>query len=229
MIYGLNFCGSRDVALRDLMIGTANKYCSNIHIKSIDRDADRYGNGAAWEPSMLKIDALRNLWNEKTIFDYDWILSVDSDVVFANSEIFNYVNGLNYAVGITGMMQDGELADCKLGKLHHMSGCLIFLRGYVVKQIAQLSKETLDSIRCDFKEYNITENEDVVLSYLAQYVGAHHENISHRFRNGDFQKDILSGDMKSCYHLNYQGKFNFLGEEVYKWGIPDVLRKFGLV
>lgn len=229
MIYALNICGQRDIALRDLMIETANKHCSNIQIQSLNLDEKGWGNGAGFEASMLKVDAIRNLWNEKTIFEYDWILSVDSDVVFANSEIFDYVNGLNYAVGITGMMQDGELADCKLGKLHHMSGCLIFLRGYVVKQIAQLSKETLDSIRDDFKAYNITENEDVVLSYLAQYVGAHHENIPHRFRNGDFQKDILSGDMKSCYHLNYQGKFEFLGEEVFKWEIPNVLRQKGLV
>jgi hypothetical protein len=154
---------------------------------------------------------------------------VDSDVIFATPEIFDYVNGLNYSVGIAGMMQEGGLADCKLGKLHHMSGCLIFIRGYIVKQIAQLSKETLDSIRNDFKAYNITENEDIVLSYLAQYVGAHSENIPHRFRNGDLQQDMISGDLRSCYHLNYQGKINFLGEEVFKWEIPNVLRKKGFV
>ena len=142
------------------------------------RNAIRQQGG--WEASMLKLDALRNIC--KYVDDYDWVLSVDSDVVFCNSQVFDWVNVVgsfrlnNY--GILGIHQVGPLAKCHLGELHNMSGCSIYLRGGIAKRIANLTSEELVSVRAIPGLRTHRKMRDIVISYLAQTCGP----IRYRYR-----------------------------------------------
>lgn len=241
MIHALNFTGARDFAMRDLMMVTLKKYCTEHFGSFTSKDMDlvndkAWGNGAGWEASMLKIDGVRELLEKQDVADADWLYSVDSDVVFCNSALFDYVNS-NFTdyKGITGIHQGGQLAQCAMGDLHNFSGCSIFIRGWVAKKIAAMTEEHLKDVRSAFKQYVITENEDVVLSYLAQMHGAAHHPLPSRLYNSDlgFEVDIQHNDLKPFYHLNYHAEWfkegKFLGEPVSgKWDIPRVLALKGI-
>lgn len=238
MIHAFNFCGSRDRDLRDLMEMTLKRYAGKMlsSFQSFDMDAAGYGNGAGWEAAMMKIDTLREIVNKKKVQDQEWILSVDSDVVFCSDELFKYIRAISshelYRPAIVGIHQGGELAKCKMGELHNFSGCLILLRGNVAKYIAALSVDELNQVRGEFKEYVITENEDVVISYLAQMASPeNHCPLPEYIYHSDhgFEWDLINGDRKPMYHLNYDSSwFNgeFLGNPISgKWDIPKILRK----
>lgn len=216
MIHAFNFCGSRDRDLGELMESTLRKYCKYLgSFTQKDMDSAGYGNGAGWESSMLKLDALRGVVKKGNVKDDDWVLSVDSDVVFCASDVFDYIKTLESLIftksDIVGIHQVGELAKCKMGDLHNFSGCAIFIRGHIARNMAALPEERLLEVRLEFKEYVLTENEDVVLSYLAQSLGAEPRPLpNHLFHSDDgFAKDLVSGDLKSFYHLNYGGLTTF--------------------
>lgn len=227
MIYAFNFTCDRDADLSNLMVHTLCKYCFDLaELKVFNTDHNQeykgYGNGSGWPQSMLKLNAMRN-FNPK---DDDWILSIDSDVVFGNGQIFKCLD-LNY--GIIGIKHN-TLYPTPIGRWSHMSGALIFLRGDIAKKMCALTEDVLDTIRFRrFKPYNMTENEDVVLSYLASFVGADQLDISpFGVTSNNFESEIVSGELKSVYHLNYCPK-TFLGEPVTgKWDIPRVLKDKGL-
>lgn len=233
MIYAFNFCGDRDQELGALMAKTLRKYCPNLKMltqKNMDKAG--YMNGAGWTPSMLKLDSLRELVSNG-VQDDDWVLSVDSDVIFTNTKVFDWLNvvtSFKYNhFSIIGIEQVGQLAKCALGELHNMSGCSIYLRGHIAKKIAAISQEELLSVREQFKSYVLAEQEDIVISYLAQMFGAKPLPIPDHMYNGDLHKDISNGDELRCfYHLNYSPT-KFLGVPVSgKWQIPMVLRQRGI-
>lgn len=236
MIHAFNYCGDRDRELCGLMEQTLHKYCPSIgSFTSRDMDKAGYGNGAGWPSAMMKVKEISNILQHNHVEDSDWILSIDSDVVFCDSGVFDYLyvlDGLRYhPADIIGIHQVGELAKCTLGDLHNYSGCSIYLKGHIAKKIAELPAETLAAVRDDFVKWTITENEDVVISYLAQMVGARPGMFPNHFFHSDegFEKDLISGDLRSFYHLNYPTevfKGQFLGEPITgKWDIPSVLRK----
>lgn len=226
MIYAFNFTGVRDQRLSALMCETLKKYCPNLvgievtfttGVKFKDHE---YGNGAGWFPSMMKLDALRKVVNKYNPKDTDFILSVDSDVVFCNSEVFDYIKP---EYGIIGILHQGEAANTFIGKLNHMSGCSIYIRGDIARQMVAIPEAKLDQIRQHFKMYTLIENEDVVLSYLAQMLGAVPFNLPNTLHSSNFEQDLTNGTLKSFYHLNYLPK-SFLGIRVTgKWDIPEVL------
>lgn len=236
MIHAFNYCGERDRDLCALMEKTLAKYCSNLaSFTSRDMDKAGYGNGAGWPSAMMKVREIGNILRHNTVMDHDWILSIDSDVVFCDSGVFKYLNlisSLRYTpADIIGIHQVGELAKCTLGDLHNYSGCSIYLRAPIARAIAELPDDALAAVRDDFVKWTITENEDVVISYLAQMVGARPGMLPNHFFHSDegFEKDLISGNLRSFYHLNYPTEvFNghFLGEPITgKWDIPGVLRK----
>lgn len=241
MIYALNMYCDRDFDLSTLMKETLHKHCKNlVSIRSVNTDLFEieYGNGAGWIPSMAKLDYIRSV--ASAMKDDDFLLSVDSDVVFTSSEVFKYVTP---EYGIIGIKHKPEF-DTALGKWSHMSGALIFIRGDIVKKMCAIPIEVLDHIRHQgFKKFDLTENEDVVLSYLASYVGARQLELPGHLSSGDFESDVNSWEselktrasghgsgmgfsdcFKSFYHLNYCPT-QFLGEPVTgKWDIPKVLK-----
>jgi hypothetical protein len=226
MIYAFNFTGKRDQRLSDLMCQTLKKYCHNLGGIQVTfttgvkyRDCE-YGNGSGWEPSMMKLEALRKLVNKYNPKDDDFILSVDSDVVFCTPEVFTYINPV---YGIIGIGHQGDKANTYIGKLNHMSGCSIYIRGDIAKRMAALDDGQLDTIRQHFKMYKLTENEDVVLSYLAQNEGAIPFSFPTHLHSGDFETDLQNKRLSSFYHLNYLPK-SFLGIKTSgKWDIPEAL------
>jgi hypothetical protein len=217
------------------MVDTLTRHCPDLaSIKIFNTDHNPslkgYGNGAGWEASMMKLNCLRNINPD----DNDFVLSVDSDVVFCSGEVFKELD-LEY--GIIGIKHDPEFEIFR-GKWSHMSGALIFLRGDILKMMCALPVQELDMIRQKrFKTYDITENEDVVLSYLAHYVNAKQKALPGGLSSGDFESDVqhdkrFSGvdftPLKSFYHLNYCPA-QFLGEPVSgKWDIPKVLQSKGI-
>lgn len=235
MIYAFSFTGVRDLDLSNLMQRTLLKYCPDLGGVEVTFTTGKeftyydgannlvsceYGNGAGWGPSMAKLNALRDLVKKYKPKDTDFILSVDSDVVFCTSEVFKYIDP---EYGIIGIGHNGEKANTFIGKLNHMSGCSIYIRGDIAKEMCNISWPKLDMIRQNFKQYILAENEDVVLSYLAQLVGAKPFSLPTELHSGDFEAD-LSGKLSSFYHLNYLPT-KFLGVDVTgKWDIPKVLQ-----
>lgn len=238
MIYALNMTCSRDAELEELMAKTLEKYCPTCKVLlSLNTDDTAYANGAGWEASMMKIEALRQLLSENDVKNNDYVLSVDSDVVFCSPEVFSFVID-HYIYGI----KHKPLYKTHFGDWSHLSGALIFIPGDIAKEIVQLRPSELNHIRYDhFKAYDLTENEDVILSYLAHYVGCDQRELPGHLSSGDFEGDvmkyrgvdyiqnILSGEkMKSFYHLNYCPT-QFMGEPVSgKWDLPSVLKMKGI-
>lgn len=245
MIYAFNFTCNRDIELRELMLKTYTKYSGFTSWSSVNTDVELkgYGNGAGWPASMMKLDHMRKMLELFPVKDEDFILSVDSDVVFTSSEVFEYVRP---EYGIIGIKHNPEFETLR-GIWSHMSGALIFIRGDIAKFMCEMSKDILDSVRFrHFKPFAITENEDVVLSYLAWMAGANWFNLGAipELSSGDFEGDITCkwlwnesehesnigqrNFMRSFYHLNYCPT-QFLGEPVTgKWMIPSVLRSKGI-
>lgn len=248
-IYAVNMTCARDQELEDLMASTLAKHCPECEVLlSINTDGTPYGNGAGWGASMMKLEAIRQLLRENDVKDTDYVLSVDSDVVFTSPEVFKVVNQ-NSGYGIIGIKHRPEY-NTRIGKWSHMSGALIFLRGGIARLMAGLTEETLNNIRFNhFKPYNLTENEDVVLSYLANYVGINYYldlGSVPGLSSGDFEGDVMSnyrcglvsvGEIygpksptfkNSFYHLNYCPT-SFMGYPVSgKWDIPRILKQKGI-
>lgn len=239
MIYAFNFSCKRDEQLMLIMVETFLKYCEDAdEVDTYDTDVHPdyigYGNGSGWPQGLLKVRALKNILKENEITDSDFVLSIDSDVVFTSPEVFKYIDP---AYGIIGT-QHQQPYQTRFGLFGHMSGAMIFLRGDIARKIAALSDEELDMIRHNhFKAHNLTENEDVMLSYFAKYVGAESFDLgsvsglsSGNFENDLTQRRFIASDyrLKSFYHLNYCPT-QFLGERVEgKWDIPKVLKLKGI-
>jgi len=229
MIYAFNFTCDRDTDLSNLMVSTLYKHCPNIMQLAVintdhHEDYKGYGNGAGWQASMLKLNRLRQF----NPGDNDFVLSVDSDVVFGQDFVFKLVNT---DAGIWGI-KHSQSFQTRLGSWSHMSGALIFFRGDIVKKMAALSHDELNMIRFNhFKPFNMTENEDVVLSYLASYVGAEQYDFGRipDITSGDFEQEVMDKfGRKAFYHLNYCPT-QFLGEPVAgKWDIPRILQTKGI-
>src|SRR5688572_20828238 len=101
--------------------------------------------------------------------DDDFILSVVFEVCFGGLKLFEVVI---QDYGIIGV-QHHPLFKTELGMWGHCSGALIFIRADIVRAMCDFTDDELNRIRHEeFKKYTITENEDVVLSYLAAKCGA---------------------------------------------------------
>lgn len=238
MIYAFNLTCHRDWELRTMMLETYTKYSGFSSWSSVNTDVEypKYHNGAGWEASMIKMKELRTILEIYPVKDDDFVLSVDSDVVFTSSEVFKHVVP---EYGIIGTRHKPPF-NTALGLWGHMSGALIFIRGDIARKIAALPEQELATIRQKhFKGFDLTENEDVVLSYLCTYVGANYFDLGSvpNLSSGDFEGDVfadrISGigvmkSLKSFYHLNYCPT-QFLGEPITgKWQIPSVLKMKGI-
>ena len=229
-IFAINMTCERDSELTTLMQDTLMKHGAPLikGIRSINtggREYPRYGNGAGWHSSMNKLSAIAQYIEDVQIKDDDFLLSVDSDVVFTSPEVFEHVNT---EFGIIGTMHQ-QPYPTKFGPWGHMSGALIFMRGDIVKAMCDIEDSELERIRFDeFKKFVIVENEDVVLSYLAKTCGAVPYDLPGSLSSGNFEHEVEHGDLKSYYHLNYSPTM-FLGEVVTgKWDIPRAIRNKGI-
>ena len=230
MIYALNLTCIRDLDLAEMMQNTLVKYGQPQikHIRSITtggRDLPGYTNGAGWVDSMSKLSAMDQLIKDTQPEDDDWILSVDSDVVFCTPEVFEVID-LKY--GIIGTTHKPPF-ETKYGPWGHCSGALIFIRGDIAKKMCAMSDDELNRVRFEhFKPYVITENEDVVLSYLAMMNGAEVLDLPGHLSSGNFEEELVTRDLKSYYHLNYNPPI-FLGEPCTgKWDIPSIIKSKGI-
>jgi hypothetical protein len=225
-IHALNLSCDRDRDLSTLMVDTLYRHCealTELVVINTDHNNDfkGYENGAGWKATMMKLNQMRKFHIE----DNDFFLSVDSDMVFGSSDVFLQVDPL---YGIIGIKHKPEY-HTHFGGWSHMSGCMIFIRGDVFKKIIALLENELNNIRYQhFKAYAITENEDVILSYLARYVGANYKELPGFLTSGNFESDVTNDELRSFYHLNYCPT-SFMGEDVTgKWMIPNVLDRKGI-
>ncbi len=229
MIYAFSFTCNRDESLSQMMREGLERNCSElkdlfvINTDQVER-FNEYGNGSGWPAAMMKVDRLVAIINGFDVQDDDYILSVDSDVVFTSPEVFTHIHGAD----IIGVQHD-KTYPTRFGAWAHMSGALIFIKGSAAKAIAKLKEAELNTIRFDhFKPFDMTENEDVVLSYLVRYVNGNSRKLPNDLSSGDFESDLLDGKLRAFYHLNYMPE-QFLGEPVTgKWMIPGVINKRGI-
>lgn len=229
-IHAFNFTCDRDSNLSILMSETLMRYCDNLtqlKVYNTDHDNDYFGyeNGAGWNASKMKLNALGLFFKNDLVKEDDFILSVDSDVVFCGKDVFTQIDP---QYGIIGVKHKPEY-NTIFGQWSHMSGALIFIRGDIARRMSTLTDYELYNIRLShFKAYNLTENEDVVLSYLATVCGAKQFDLPSFLTSGNFESELQSNDLRSFYHLNYCPT-QFLGEPVTgKWDIPNVLEKSGI-
>lgn len=233
-IHAFNFSCDRDAELAQLMQITLRKYCNVLKsVTTINTDSEHnpdylgYGNGSGWPQGLLKLKYIQWIVQTEDVTDEDFILSIDSDVVFTSSEVFEHINPTYGLIGT----EHRQPYRTEFGLFGHMSGAMIFLRGDIARKIATMSDQELDHIRFNhFKKHNITENEDVMLSYFAKYVGAESFDLGSvpNLTSGNFEWDLTAGSVKSFYHLNYCPT-EFMGEPVTgKWCIPKVLRQKGI-
>lgn len=230
MIFAFSFTHGPDQALSDLMCSTLVKYAAP-HLGAIrvvqtgGRQYTAYENGAGWNPSMMKLNELAYICENYNVRADDYILSVDSDVLFTSSQVFDYVNGLYGIIGV----KHQQPYNTHLGMFGHMSGALIFIRGDIAHKMAALSDDDLGKIRQEhFRNFNLTENEDIVLSYLAKLCGAEEFNLPAEMTSGNFEKDYNDNSLRSFYHLNYNPE-TFLGMQCgKKQNIPSILQSKGI-
>lgn len=232
MIFAFSFTHPPDQALSDLMCKTLIKYSvphlANIRVvQTGGRQYTAYENGAGWQASMMKLNELAYICESFNVRPDDYILSVDSDVVFTSPAVFEHIDG---AYGLIGV-QHQQPYNTALGSFGHMSGALIFIRGDIAHRMANLTDDELGKIRQEhFRKFNLTENEDIVLSYLAKLCGANELDLNSvkYLTNGDFEGDIVRSTMKSFYHLNFNPK-TFLSEPCgKKQNIPNILELKGI-
>jgi len=224
MIFAFSFTYPPDEALSNLMCKTLIKYSvphlANIRVvQTGGRQYTSYLNGAGWGPSMMKLNELSYICESFNVRADDYILSVDSDVIFTSSQVFNYVDGTYGLIGV----QHQQPYNTALGMFGHMSGALIFIRGDIAHKMANLTDDELGKIRQEhFVRFNLTENEDIVLSYLAKLCGANELNLPNELTSGNLQEDFNSNQLRSFYHLNFNPE-TFLGEPcVKKQNIPGI-------
>src|SRR5688572_28729722 len=118
MIYAFNLTCDRDLDLSNLMVHTLYRHCHDIKELAVintdhNQDYKGYGNGAGWQASMLKLKRLR----EFNPNDDDFVLSVDSDVVFGARDVFT-IPDKRY--GIFGVKHRPNFPT-RLGAWSHMS------------------------------------------------------------------------------------------------------------
>ncbi len=97
-----------------------------------------------------------------------------------------------------------------------------------LKKVFQFTGDALEQIRQnDFKAYDITENEDIILSYLCYLTEPTYKDLPHQWMQcGDIVKALqgFDRDKYSLVHLNIEIK-EFMGESVNgKWDIPKILK-----
>lgn len=219
MFYCLNFTGHRDLLLSKTMEAMFRQH-SVVRVQIFKRiwceDYGVWGNGAGWEASMHKVKILRQF----DIEENDFLVCIDSDVLFFTSEVTRFVNESDGEFfGIQNVITVKTLQ----GDLNHMGGCLTFIKGNILKKINAITDEQLFHVRNEFKAVNLTENEDVVISYLAARVGAKFVGFPPELWSGGIEQDLRNGCPKSFYHVNYSPT-EFLGIPVTgKWDIPKAL------
>jgi hypothetical protein len=184
-----------------------------------------WGNGGHWQGGLMKIKTLRSLYLYGHFNDDDYVLSVDSDVIFTSSRIFDELNGS----AIAGLMQSTDLPITqRFGPWSHVSGACMFIRGDIARQIGELPLATLQSINEEFGRDNLATNEDIVLSYVANYLGVKSLKLNHHVAHdydSFFRGNPVNG---SFFHFN-MGPCNFMGVPVTgKWDIPRALVQLGL-
>src|SRR5215216_2815239 len=140
-LHAFNFTCDRDQDLSILMTSTLMRNCTElVDLKIFNTDHNNnykgYENGAGWQASMLKLNAMRLMMPD----DDDFILSVDSDVIFCSPDVFKHID-TNY--GIIGI-EHQQPWNTIYGPWGHMSGCLIFIRGDIAKKMCSLTNKQLD-------------------------------------------------------------------------------------
>ena len=208
MIYPYTISCYRDAGLYEQL-------CNSIPFYSepyVMFDVAGYENGSGWEASMIKV---RGLQHFNFINDDDYVMSVDSDVLFTRE--YTPKN-----VGIQGIESKEPFPD----GFKHFSGCCMFLRGDVVKKINKLKDADFIELREHLKKHNIIENEDVILSYLADLVDAERIAVDLLCDNSKafFEGKETTGNI---IHFNLEGITEYLGYPVTgKWDIHNAIKKY---
>lgn len=184
-----------------------------------------WGNGCAWNGGILKIAAIRMMLNSGWVNDDDYILSVDSDVLFTDNKIFDDLEN----AGLAGPVQlHNPPITTRFGQWSHVSGCCAFIRGDIARKVIELPETLYSAINEEFRRDNLATNEDILVSYMANYCGAVTRPLNHHMCH-DLEAELIRREKNgSFFHFNV-GATTFLGVQITgKWDIPKTLAQLNL-
>lgn len=160
------------------------KYCAQHNVLVTDR-GHGWGNGADWIGAMQKLRNLRVIEGIFNLTEHDYVVSIDSDVIFFGTEHDNVFNGLKehgypemYGICQGRSLKNGQIINTKsqlcwtkrFGVWGHMSGGFACYRGDIVKQMTKLTHDQIMSIQHEMNDSIMPHNEDVVMAYMASVI-----------------------------------------------------------
>lgn len=193
-----------------------------------------FGNGSGWEASMIKLNILRyQMANAEyadgvKMNDKDIIIYADSDCFLISDLIFKKLEDCDFQG-----LEHKPYYNTKLGEFGHISGCMNFMSVRFSKMLSTLTDDALSEIRNEFKEFTVTENEDVLMSYLIKCIGGRLNGINSEIMNPKNIEDVLSNikdykDKNSVVHLNYPMTSFMDSPLTGKWDVPRILKEKGI-
>jgi hypothetical protein len=156
----------------------------------------------------------------------DYLWKVDSDVVMVSSKVFDLIQGAD----LFGSPHSQLTETMRFGPWGHLSGASIFLRVEVARRIGCFRQGDFSAIEHEMRRDGLCVNEDVVLTYAAQYAGGTRQDLTGpAIACTDPVGALLRREDKgwSVVHLAGERR-DFGGFPVGgKWGMPALLRQHG--
>jgi hypothetical protein len=179
-----------------------------------------------WASSVIKLKSVGEVARMPFLTDDDYLWCVDSDVVLVSGRVFDLVHGAD----LFGSPHSVLTPTPRFGLWGHLSGATIFLRVKAAREIAKFTREDLATIEREMRADGLCVNEDVVLTYAAQYAGATRIDLTGpEIACSDPVGCLMRGEVGDFSVVHYAGDYqDFGGAPVKgKWDIPGVIPKLG--
>lgn len=178
-----------------------------------------------WRHAMVKNEAYRVMLDTPGMKDDDYMVDVDSDVVFMNDKIFNELGECDFM----GMPHSETIFSRRFAsRWTWVSGCAMFFRVGALRKMLAIQGDALQEIRVETVKLGLAHVHDVVSSYLIRCVTDRIKHL-HGVISPDPEGSLLRGTPEtSLVHLMGQWRA-FGGIPVKsKDEIPSALQQLGV-
>ena len=213
----------REQPLSDGMHGFCDKHRIVRHARP-----DGFFPWCGWKSAMSKLYGWKSMLLQDGIEDSDYIAYFDSDTVLWNSGLLDALTNpydfIGFPHSVTTYIEE-------FGRQWSwLSGAFQAMKASCIHMLPWLSPPELTTIKDKMLVYGLSHNEDVVISFLAAFVGATENRLNGRDYHEDDFEAAFRGELtpRSFSHFNYHPQ-EFLGHKVSgKWDIPKAVEKTGL-